>query len=149
MTYARTALPDPQIKPEFYADVATKRLLAWVVDTVLILAICLLIILMTAFIALIFLPFLYLVVGFFYRTLTLAGRSATPGMRLMAIEFRTLRGERLDPVLAALHTLGYTVSTAMVMPQIISILLMLNTARAQGLSDLVLGTVALNRAAGH
>jgi hypothetical protein len=36
---------------------------------------------------------------------------------------------------------------AFVVPQIISVILMLTGARAQGLSDLVLGTAAINRRA--
>lgn len=141
------ALPDPQIKPEFYADVPTKRFMAWIVDTVLIALLCLFIIPFTAFTALFFLPLLFLVVGFFYRMISLSGRSATPGMRLVALEFRTSDGSPLDPSFAFLHTLGYTVSFAMVMPQIISVGLMILTPRRQGLTDLVLGSVAINRAA--
>ena len=49
--------------------------------------------------------------------------------------------------MAFLHTLGYTVSIGMPLLQVISIVLMLTTERAQGLSDHVLGTVALNRRA--
>ena len=141
------ALPDPELKPEFYSDVPTKRLIAWLVDTVLIVLLCVIIIPFTAFTALFFLPFLYLVVGFFYRMISLANRSATPGMRLMAVEFRMANGARLDPAFAMLHTLGYTVSMAMVLPQIVSVALMILSPRGQGLTDLVLGTVAMNRAA--
>jgi len=153
MNAANTApmwgLPDPELKPEFYTDVVTKRFIAWFVDSVLILLLCLIIIPFTAFTALFFLPFLYLVVGFAYRTISLANRSATPGMRLMAIEFRSHDGTRLTLPLAALHTLGFTVATSVVFLQVISIVLMLTTARGQGLSDLVLGTAAVNRAAGQ
>lgn len=49
--------------------------------------------------------------------------------------------------MAALHTLGYTISVSMVFPQAIPIILMLTPARSQGLTDIVLGTTALNRAA--
>ncbi len=140
-------LPDPDLKPEFYADVPTKRLLAWVVDTILITLLCLVILPFTAFTAIFFFPLLYLVVGFVYRSVTLAGRSATWGMRLMAIEFRTSDGRRFDLPTAVLHTLGYSISISMVLVQIVSIGLMLMTPRAQGLTDMVLGTAAVNRAA--
>jgi len=139
-------LPDPGLKPEFYADVPTKRLFAWLVDTAIIALLCLLIIPFTAFTALFFLPLLYLVVGFVYRTITLASGSATPGMRLMAVEFRARDGQKFDLQLAALHTLGYSISVAMAPAQIVSVALMLTTARGQGLTDMVLGTVAINRA---
>ncbi len=147
MTDPHWGLPDPDGKPEFYADVPVKRLIAWAVDSILIALICAVIVPFTAFTALFFLPFLFLVVGLIYRIATLAGRSATPGMRLMAIEFRTFDGKRFDLGMAAVHTVLYTVSVSMVFPQIISIILMLTSARAQGLSDHFLGTAALNRAA--
>lgn len=142
-------LPDPDLNAEFYADVPLKRALAWVVDTLFIAIITLLIVPFTAFTALFFLPFLFLVVSFIYRSISLANRSATPGMRLMAIEFRTSGGERFGLGTALVHTLAYTVSISMVLPQILSVILMATSARAQGLTDLVLGTVAINRAAGQ
>ncbi len=140
-------LPDPVLKPEFYADVPTKRLLAWVVDTVLIMILCTVLIPFTAFTALFFLPVFYVVLGFAYRVVTLAGGSATLGMRLMAIEFRTNDGQRLDLPLAVLHTLGFSFSISMVPVQVISVALMLTTPRGLGLTDLVLGTAVVNRAA--
>ena len=141
-------LPDPERQPEFYADVPVKRLLAWVVDTVVVGAICVAILPFTAFTGLFFLPALLLVVGFAYRVATIARGSATWGMRLLAIEFRDAAGRRFDLGLAVLHTLGFTVSVALPLLQVISIVLMLTTARAQGLTDHVLGSVALNRRAG-
>ncbi|MFP4405096.1 RDD family protein, partial [Rhodosalinus sp.] len=95
----------------------------------------------------VFFPFLMLVVGLIYRTLTIAGGSATWGMRLMSIELRDRRGERLDFGQALMHTLGYSVSLAFPLLQAISIVLMLTGERRQGLTDLVLGTVMLNRRA--
>lgn len=140
-------IPDPETQPEFYADVPVKRLLAWLVDTGIILAICLLIVLFTAFIGLFFFPMLMLAVGFAYRTVTIANRSATPGMQLFAIEFRTLRGERFDLPMAALHTAMLTGSFLFPLIQLASCVMMMTTPRAQGLSDLLLGTVAINRPA--
>ena len=99
-------LPDPGIRPEFYADVPTKRLIAWGVDSLLIGLICVLIIPLTGFIALFFLSFLYLAVGFVYRTLTLAAGSATPGMRFMAIRILDRTGERLDFTTASIDFVG-------------------------------------------
>ncbi len=140
-------LPDPEMKPEFYADVPSKRFLAWLVDTALVLMLCVLIVPFTAFTALFFLPLLFLVVNFAYRVITLTRGSATWGMRLVAIELRGHDGRRLDLASATLHTLGYTISMSMVLPQVVSVVLMLVTPRSQGLSDLLLGTAALNRAA--
>lgn len=140
-----THLPDPETQAAFYDGVAIKRLLAWVVDTVLILLVVLVILPFTAFTGIFIFPLLFLVVGFIYRTTTIAGGSATWGMRLFAIEFRTMHGERFDLGTAFAHTLGYTLSVSAVPAQVVSIILMLTTARGQGLTDHVLGTVALNR----
>lgn len=147
MTDTSYILPDPDSQPEFYADIATKRLIAWVIDSILIMLVAVLIIPFTAFTGLFFFPFLYLVVGFVYRVVTLANGSATIGMRLTAIEFRNQRGARFDLGHAVLHTTGYSVSLAFPILQIISVVLMMTTSRAQGLTDHVMGTVALNRAA--
>ena len=147
MSYQPQHLPDPVIQPEFYADVPMKRLLAWLVDTILIALICLLILPFTAFTGLFFFPLLMLMVGFAYRVITIANRSATWGMRLMAIEFRTSQGERFGLGLATVHTLGTSFSFALPVLQVISVVLMMTTARGQGLTDHLLGSVALNRAA--
>lgn len=140
-------IPDPDMQPQFYAGVPTKRLLAFGVDTVIIMALTLVVIPFTAFIGLFFLPFLYVVLGFAYRVVTLSRSSATWGMQLMAIELRTRDDQRFDLPTAFLHTLGFVVSLGMPPLQLISIVLMLSTERGQGLTDLVLGTVALNRRA--
>lgn len=141
------ALADPITHPEFYRDVPGKRLLAWVVDTIVIVLMCLVIVPFTAFVAAFFFLGLIAVVGFVYRVITLATGSATWGMRLMAIELRDASGARLDLGLAFLHTIGYTVSWAVAPLQLISVILMAATPRGQGLTDMVLGTAALNRRA--
>lgn len=140
-----THIPNPDTQPQFYDGVAIKRLLAWFVDTVLIVLVAVAILPFTAFTGVFFFPFLLLVVGFIYRTTTLAAGSATWGMRLFSIEFRTMHGERFDLGTAFAHTLGYTISIAMFPAQVVSIILMLTTSRGQGLTDHVLGTVAMNR----
>ncbi|MFP4273509.1 MAG: RDD family protein [Paracoccaceae bacterium] len=139
--------PDPHYQPEFYADIPAKRLMAWVVDMILVLLLSVLALPFTAFIGVFFFPFLVFAVGFAYRTVTLARGSATWGMRLMSMEIRDVTGHRLDLQTAALHTLGFTVSFAVFPLQIVSIVLMLTTAYRQGLTDHLLGTVALNRRA--
>lgn len=138
-------LPDPEYQSEFYDGVAAKRGLAWVVDTILTGALTLVIVPFTAFTALFYLSFLYIMVNMIYRWVTLARGSATLGMRLAAIEFRRADGQRLDGATALVHTLGYAISMGMVLPQLLSVAMMLLSARGQGLTDMVLGTVAINR----
>ncbi len=138
-------LPDPDAAPGFYDGVPAKRLLAWIVDSALILVITLVAVPFTGFTALFFFPLLWLAVGFVYRVATLARGSATPGMRLLGIEFRDRSGRRLDLAHAVLHTLGYTLSISTVLVQAWSVVLMLTGSRRQGLTDLILGTAAINR----
>lgn len=140
-------LPDPTLHGEFYADVPLKRFFAWVVDTVLICLLALLALPFTAFAAVFVLPIFIALIGFVYRTVTLTRGSATWGMRLVALEMRNARGERLDMPTAAMHTLIYSVGFAFLFPQLVSVLLMLTGARGQSLGDHILGTAAINRPA--
>lgn len=136
--------PDPDRHAAFYSGVLPKRLLAWLLDLALIVIVTALIIPFTAFTALFFLPPLFLTIGFVYRWITLTGRSATWGMRLFNIEFLDRNGQRFDAATAFLHTAGYSLSMAFVIPQILSVALMMISSRGQGLTDHVLGTVAIN-----
>lgn len=141
-------LPDPHSQAEFYADVPLKRFLAFLVDTLLLLLITVLLVVLTFGLAVIFIAPAWWLLNLAYRTATLANASATPGMRLFAIEFRTLQGQRLDPALAFWHSLGFMLSFAFFPVQLLSMVLMVTSARGEGLSDHLLGTVALNRRAG-
>jgi len=140
-------LADPVTQPQFYRDVAAKRFMACVIDTTLIFLISALIVPFTAFIAAFFFLGLMAVVSFVYRVMTLASGSATWGMRLMAIEFRDATGARFDLSQAFLHTLGYTISWAVAPMQLISMVVMATSDRGQGLTDMVLGSAAMNRRA--
>lgn len=139
-------LPDPERQAGFYDGVLVKRFLAWIVDVVLI-ALVTLVISTVTIVGLFMMPLIFLTVGFLYRWMTLASGSATWGMRLMAIEFRNAWGERLDGGQAFLHVLGYTISMSTFIIQMVSVVLMATSERGQGLTDMVLGTVALNRRA--
>jgi uncharacterized RDD family membrane protein YckC len=139
-----TTYPDPALQSQFYAQVAPKRAMAWAIDTALTALLVALLIPLTGFLALFFLGGLYLVINFLYRWIGLARHSATLGMRIMGVEFRDDRGYRVAGGQAFAHTLFYALSVAFVIPQLISILMMCFTARGQGLSDVVLGTVLIN-----
>ena len=152
MTYSPSSerawgLPDPDTKPEFYRDVPTKRLIAWVVDVILIGLIVSVLTVMSVFTALFVLPLVWMGVSFAYRWITIASRSATPGMRVASVELRKADGSRFDGTTALVHTLGYTISVVTFPLQLISIAMMLMTDRKQGLSDMILGTAAINRPA--
>lgn len=151
MTYTQAPLtwhlPDPERQPEFYRDVATKRFVAFWIDTAAILLLTLIAVVLTAFTGLFFFPLLFLAVGFAYRSYGLARHSATLGMRLTAIEFRDRNGDRLGTDTALLHTLGFSLSCLLPIIQITSMGFMLLNPRGQGLTDIALSTVALNRRA--
>jgi uncharacterized RDD family membrane protein YckC len=138
-------LPDPQRHAAYYEDIPAKRAMAWGIDTVAIAFLTAILIPLTGFLALFFLGWLYLTISFLYRWATISQLSATPGMVVMGIAFRDSRGRRFDPGLAFLHTLAYSVSVAFVIPQLVSMALMAASARKQGLTDHVLGSVAINR----
>ena len=67
-------------------------------------------------------------------------------MRVMALEMRKGDGNHFDGPTALLHTAGYFASVAIFPLQLVSVVLMLTSERKQGLTDMVLGTAALNRA---
>ncbi|SOH94546.1 RDD family protein [Monaibacterium marinum] len=138
-----TGLPDPQTEPQFYDGVAGKRLMAWIFDIVLITALWFVFGILTLGLGWLLLPF-WAVISFIYRTLTISGRSATWGMRMMGIEFRDGFGQRFGMGQALVHTGLYTVSLMFVATQLISVVLMAGTARGQALHDIPLGSTAIN-----
>ena len=140
-------LPDPDRQPQFYSGVTSKRLVAWIIDMILIIGVCVLIGVMTVFVGFFFWPLLVLVVGFFYRVATITSGSATWGMRFTGIELRTQDGALFDGQMAVMHTAGYTLSMALFPLQLISVILMLTGRRGQGLTDNFLGSVAVNKRA--
>jgi uncharacterized RDD family membrane protein YckC len=142
---AYPGLPDPDLYPDVYADTVAKRFFAWIVDTIAITLLTILAIPFTAFVGLFFFAALFVLVSLVYRIASLARWSATPGMRLMAIEIRARDGGPLDLPTAALHTIAYMVIAALVIPQAVSIILMLTSPRGQGLHDQLLGVAPVNR----
>lgn len=141
------ALPDPDRHADFYSGTAMKRGLAWIVDTIIIVAICVMILPFTAFTALFFWPVFYVTIGFLYRWITMSRGSATLGMRLASISFLDRDGHPFDAGSAFLHTALYSVCISSILPQLISIGSMLVTPRGQSIPDLILGSACINRAA--
>jgi uncharacterized RDD family membrane protein YckC len=138
-------LPDPDTDPQFYEGVTSKRVVAWIIDSILIMVLSFLAAILTFGVGFFFLPFLALVVSLAYRIFTLASASATPGMQFMGIEFRTLTGDKMDLMSASLHTLIFTTCFSILIGQIVSIIMTLADARGRGVADAFLGTVAINR----
>ena len=139
------ALPDPVRHAAFYDGVAAKRAFAWALDSVITTLLAVMVVPFTAFLAVLIFPLLWGVVNLAYRCGTLAAFSATPGMWLVGIEFRRADGRRFDGLTAVLHTLGTLFTWGTVLPQLASVALMAWHPRGQGLTDLVLGSVAIRR----
>ncbi|MFN7004339.1 MAG: RDD family protein [Roseinatronobacter sp.] len=139
-----TRLPDPAHEPGLYRDLLLKRFLAWVVDLVITVAITAVIVVLTVFIGLFFLPLLWLAVTVTYRTVTLTNFGATPGMMLMALRLRHLSGRRPAPMTCLAHAVLFSLTMATIVGQMISVGLILITPYRQGLNDLILGTTMIN-----
>jgi uncharacterized RDD family membrane protein YckC len=140
---------DSAVHPERFEGVRTRRLFAFLIDAAVILFLMIVAYIVLAILGIFTLglawllfPAVWPVVAILYAVLTLGGpSSATPGMRFMGIEIRTIRGERLNHGLALLHALGFWFSVTILTPLIL--LVALFTERKQLLHDLVLGTVAI------
>ena len=145
MTHTMTN--EPIYALDVHEETPVKRLLAWVIDVILIAVATAIVVVLTAFIGAFFAPLIFGVLSFFYRWATLAGGSATLGMRVMAVSIRNPDGSALDGGQAFLHTLGYFVSVAVFPLQLVSIVLMLTSSRKQGLTDHILGTLPINNTA--
>ena len=81
-----------------------------------------------------------------YKAATLSMGSATPGMRIMAIELRHESSHRLDFITSVFHTIGLYVSYAFVLVQLLSIGLIVMRDDRKSLPDMVIGTVMVDRA---
>ena len=138
-------IPYPHSHPKFFESVTTKRFFAWLIDSIIVLGILIITSPFTFFVSLFLFPFFYAAIDFVYRTATLTMGSATFGMRLMAVELRHESGHRLDFVTSLFHTIGLYVSYAFVLVQIASIGMMVTRDDRKGLTDLVVGTVMVNR----
>jgi uncharacterized RDD family membrane protein YckC len=117
--YDRPAYPVPvfvQLPAEAFAGVRTRRIVALILDLVLVSILSFLIWLgltvVTLGLSLLILPPLFPLVAFFYNGLTVSGwRMATPGMRAMDLEMRLTDGARVPFLNAAVHAVLFYVST--------------------------------------
>lgn len=139
------SLPDPNHEPGLYRDLVVKRFVAWSVDLVITFLLVAVIVVLTAFVGLFFLPILWIAVSVTYRTVMLTNYAATLGMMLAAIRLRHLDGRRPGPMTCLWHAVIFSGSMASVLGQVASVGLMLTTPYRQGLNDVILGTTMINR----
>ena len=142
---------DPGTQPELFDGVLSKRIVGFIVDAVLIVALMIPAGLMVAILGLFTLgiawfvlyPPLFAIVALAYVALTLGGRSsATVGMRMTGIEMRTWSGQKMFPLLAVMHALIFWFSVGLLSPLILVVGLF--TYRRQLIHDLLLSVVAVN-----
>jgi uncharacterized RDD family membrane protein YckC len=141
---------DPRTQPELFSGILSKRVLAFIIDAILIVILMIPAAVVVAVLGVITLgigwllfPVLFAIVALGYVGLTLGGTaSATPGMRFSGIEMRTWNGGKLFPLLAIMHALIFWFSIGLLTPLILIVGLF--TYRKQLLQDLLLGVVAVN-----
>ncbi len=147
---------DPVASPELFEGVLLRRMVAFIIDLIVIA----LPLMLTTIVIFVF-GLLTLGLGWalfwllspgsviwalFYYGLTLGSpASATLGMRAMGIEMRTWYGGPLYSVLGAVHAVVFWVSVSMLTPFIL--LVGLFNGRRRLLHDMLVGTVLINNPA--
>jgi uncharacterized RDD family membrane protein YckC len=143
---------EPLTDPRMFEGVRTRRILAFLIDAVVIalltvvasIAVAVLGVLTLGLGWLLF-PLLWPGVALLYCAFTMGGpRSATLGMRAQGLEARFLDGSRFNPGIAAIHSILFYISVGVLTPFIL--LVSLFTDRKRLLHDLVLGSVVVRRA---
>lgn len=142
---------DPDTRPDLFEGILSRRIVAFVVDAILIFLLMVpaaLIVFILGFLTFtlawwILFPPLFAIVALGYVGLTLGGpRSSTVGMRMTGIEMRTWNGGTMFMLLAVMHALIFWFSVGLLTPLVL--LVGLFTYRKQLLHDLLLGVVMVN-----
>jgi uncharacterized RDD family membrane protein YckC len=144
---------DPDRNPELFDGVLACRMLAFVIDVIIIMApvaVAAVFIFMFGFVTFglgwaLFFPFHAgaVIWALLYYGFTLGGpASATIGMRVMEIEMRTWYGAPCYFVLGAVHAILYWISVSALTPLVLIVALF--NGRRRLLHDIVLGTVVIN-----
>lgn len=147
MEHDLSGLPDPVLDAQFYAGVPFKRLIAWIIDAVIVGALWMAVVIGTLGTFAFFMFFGLLIVNFVYRAFMVDRYSATLGMMAVGIELRNSRGDRLDRTQAIWHVTLFLGLMIFFFINVISMIVMLVNERGQGLHDMALGTTAINRPA--
>lgn len=147
---------DPAANPELFEGVPARRLIAFLIDLVII-AIPIFffwlflfaITIVTLGIGAIFfglVPVVSTLWALLYYGLTLGGpRSATIGMRVMDLEMRTWYGAPAYFVLGAVHAIAFWVSVSVLTPLILVVCFFNDRRRL--LHDMLVGTIVINNEA--
>jgi len=144
---------DPDLQPELFRGVLTRRVIAFLIDLVVLSIPVILACIFIAVFGLLTLSLGWLLFGLvwpasviwavIYYGSSLGGpHSATMGMRVMDLELRTWYGAPSYFVLGAAHAVLFWVSISFLTPLIL--LIGLFNGRRRLLHDIVLGTVIIN-----
>jgi uncharacterized RDD family membrane protein YckC len=144
---------DPHLQPELFRGVLTRRVIAFLIDVIVLSIPVILAVLFIAVFGLVTLGLgwaLFLLVTPFsviwallYYGATLGGpHSATIGMRVMDLEVRTWYGAPCYFLLGAMHAVVFWISIAVLSPLVL--LVGLFNGRRRLLHDIVLGTIVIN-----
>lgn len=147
---------DPTTQPELFEGVLARRVMAFLVDLILITVPLILLAIFIFVFGLVtlglgwFLFFLMspiaVIWALLYYGLTLGSpASATIGMRVMELEMRTWYGAPSYFVLGAVHAVGYWLTVSFLTPFIL--LVALFNDRKRLLHDMLLGTIVINNEA--
>lgn len=141
---------DPRSQPELFEAVLSRRILAFFIDALIIVALMIpaalvvfVIGVLTFGIGWLLYGCLFVLVALAYVALTLGGpASATVGMGIAGLELRTWSGAPMFPLLAIMHAILFWFSVSVLTPFVL--LVGLFTYRKQLLHDLLLGVVMVN-----
>lgn len=150
LSSAQPMVDRPFDRPDLYAGVRRRRMVAFLFDVVMIFVLTLIGAVVVFFLGLFTLGlgwfaylFLWQGVALVYAAATLGGpRSATPGMRALGLEMRVWNGGAGYPLLAVAHSLLFYLSISFLTPFVL--LVGLIDTRKRLLHDLVLGTVVVD-----
>ncbi len=144
---------DPAVSPELFEGVLARRLLAFVIDLI-ILALPVLFLSMFIFVVgvvtfglgfvfyALLTPAMVLWALIYYGTTLGSRHSATIGMRAMDIEMRTWYGSPAYFVLGAVHAIVFWITVSVFTPLILIVCLI--NERRRCLHDILVGTVVIN-----
>lgn len=147
----RSNLPDPTSAPELFDGVLTRRVVAFLIDSAIMLVILTIVSIigavagfLTLGLAWLALPVILPLVLLGYYAATLgSSRRATIGMAMMDLVLTPTRGAPLDGWKILIHPLVFWVTIWLAWP--ISLLIALLTPRREMVHDLIAGTLMLRR----
>lgn len=138
----------PYIPPQALEGVRTRRIMAVGLDLILVTglsaALFVALFVLSAGMSVFLLPPLFPIVAFFYNGLTVSGwRMATPGMAFMDLEMRTMQGEPVPFLQAAVHAVLFYVTW--LLPPLLLVSLVTRDKRC--LHDIFADVIVLRRSA--